>query len=325
MNYVQKLASHLTLADDLSPDSRDREYKGRIKQCFSQFMFKPVKSMGVSFMAALFFAPMLAVFIFLMQKDLNELMATFNIYNEMGLMYSATSADVLNANIKAVFDLKQQYMLIYFIPGMMLGGIGMSGAFNCARNILWNTNPKLFRDFFVGIKRHWYKYLISWTILAVEILGFVWALLEILEGHYTGLGASPWAWVLIIASGLIGLITIMYYIVLQGMFVTHKYAPKAGENLKHTLKNSAILALINPLQILLLVIVLAAPFALCFIDIIGEVVYVCAALGGLCLYPIINIQYSLYLSDNFTYYLYSHQVAKEKKKEDKKSKNKKKK
>lgn len=323
MNFVQKLASHLTLANDLSPDSRDREYKGRIKQCFAAFGQKPFKSIGASVLGSIFLAPMLILFVFLLNKDLEAFLEGVNISKDMGLLLGASSPEVIDKYIVGYYNIIQKYMLYYFVPCMVLGGVGIAGVHNVTRNLLWNTNPRLFRDFFVGIKRHWYKYVVTWTVLGGLILGFIWPLLELIQYSYMSVSAPGGIWAMTIIFGILCLFAFMYFMVLQGMFVTHKYSNNALENVKHTLKNSIILTLLSPIQAIIILVLCAVPFAMCFIG-MTEVALVCLALGGVALYPMISIQFSLYLSDNFTYYLFARQQARANKAQNKKSGKKKK-
>lgn len=311
MSMTTTLASKLTVAHDLSPDSRDRNYKGRIKQMFGVFSAHPLKTMGVSALGAIFFLPLLAVLVVILPYIIEpSILANYKFVGDLGMGYGATSAAYAAEALTKIYNARILYSLC-IIPGLMIGSIGMAGAYNVMRNYLWDVDTHVFRDFFKGIARHWYKFLITFTVLGIIATGAVCSILEIVK--YTSIqGSCPaiW-WVLAVFACLLGLVAIMYCIVTVPMFVTYRFSDKPMQNFGICLKNGALLTLINSVQILIMAVIFVAPCLLFLINTIVWFVVVVLIVYGFAFYAVMNIAYSQFLTDNFIAYLYNKQVADE--------------
>ena len=321
MSMVQTLASKLTLTPDLSPVDRDRNYKGRIRQIFNTLSQHPVKGLCISLLGTLFWAPLIAVFLFVLPYLINHvILPTYTFTGSLGIGFSASSPEYINQAIKDIYTLRIQYTSYYLLPSIMFASIGMAGVYNCMRNLLWDVECNVLKSFFMGIKRHWYKFLIVYTVLGVLALGFTVSLLEIRMAASIGVAASAGWWVLLIFSGILALVAAMYSMILVPMLVTYKYDKVWYNNLGICLKNSAIILCISPLQILLVTIIVSLPLALCLFSSIATYVVIVIGLYGIAFYALLNIAYSQYFADNYIYYLYNHNMEEAKKQQAKEAK-----
>ncbi len=306
MSMVQTLASKLTLTPDLSPADRDRNYKGRIRQIFSTLSQHPLKGLLISLMGTLFWAPLIAVFLFVLPHIINNVvLAGYNFTGSLGIGYSASSAEYIASAIRDIYTTRIQYTCYYLLSSIMFASIGMAGVYNCMRNMLWNVECNILKTFFLGIKRHWYKFLIVYTVLGVLALGFVASLLEVRMAYAIGASASAGWWVLLIVSGILALLAAVYAVILVPMLVTYKYDKVWYKNLGICLKNSAIIVCISPLQILLVTIIISLPFILAVIPAVSTFFVIVVALYGISFYALLDIAYSQFYCDNYIYFLYN--------------------
>ena len=320
MSMAATLASKLTLAPDLSPVSRDRNFKGRIKQMFGTYSAQIGKSILASLFGALFFLPLIAVFVVVLNYVVEpNILADYNFVGNLGIGYGATDGSTFIEALSRIYDARIQYSL-FIIPGMMIGSIGMAGVYNYMRNCLWGVESKFFRDFFRGIKRHWYKFLIVYTVLGVIATGATCSILEIIKANAIGAPVAAYWWVLAIVSCLLGLIAVMYCIILVPMFVTYKFSQKPFENFGICLKNAAILTCMNWIQVLIISVLFIAPCLLFLISQISLIVLIIFIAVGFSFYALMNISYSQFMTDNFIAYLYSKQQEEAKKQQQKEAK-----
>lgn len=319
MSVIQKLASKLTLSPDLSPDSRDREAKGRFKSCFQLIGMKPGKTLLLSLLGALFFAPILILFGFILPNEIYEVQESVKIIGDLGFGYGASSQETINALVSQLYDLRRSYVLYFVTPSCLLAGLGLSGVYNALRNMIWDVKSRVFRDFFVGIKRHWYKFMVCMLILGLIATGFAYSVLELVEASAINAPANAIWWVLTIVLGIVGLLVSMYFMVLIPMFITYKFDASSAKNFGITLKNAGIITLLSPIQTLIVTILLAAPFALMFTRAYA-VWLVCFLLYGVAFYIICHINYSQFLTDSYIAYLYNRNIVLEKKAKEKENK-----
>ena len=306
MSYVQTLASKLTLTSDLSPIDRDRNYKGRFKQVFSTISSHALQSLLINLMGALFWVPLFVLFLYIVPNVVEKgILAEYAFTGSLGIGYGATDQSVINEAIQRIYGARILYSAAYIIPCVMFASIGMAGVYNCMRNMLWEVECKTLKHFFLGIKRHWYKFLIVFTVLGAIATGFTVALLEVRMAYAMGQAANAGWWVLLIFMGILGLVAAMYSMILVPMLVTYRYDTKWYKNFAICLKNAGIILCISPLQIMLVTIFVAAPMALNFIPKAPLWIAAILMIYGIVFYALINIAYSQFYSDNYIYYLYN--------------------
>ncbi len=306
MSYVQTLAGKLTLTPDLSPIDRDRNYKGRFKQVFSTISSHALQSLLINLMGALFWLPLFVLFLHIVPNVVEKgILAEYAFTGSLGIGYGATDQSVINEAIQRIYEARIMYSAAYIIPCVMFASIGMAGVYNCMRNMLWGVECKTLKHFFLGIKRHWYKFLIVFTVLGVIAMGFTVSILEIAMANAMGQAANAGWWVLAVFMGILALVASMYAIILVPMLVTYRYDAKWYKNFAICLKNAGIIVCISPLQIMLVTIFVAAPMALNFITNAPLWIAAILAIYGIVFYVLISLAYSQFYGDNYIYYLYN--------------------
>ena len=321
MSYVQTLASKLTLTPDLSPIDRDRNYKGRIRQIFSTISSHALQTLLINLMGVLFWAPLVIVFMYVLPQVIEKgILDDYAFTGSLGLGYGSTPIEVINEAITKLYDARVLYSLALITPCVMFASIGMSGVYNCMRNLLWDVECKTLKHFFVGIKRHWYKFLIVYTVLGLLATAFVVSILKMQLAYAIGQTPNAGWWVLAIFSGLLGLAAALYSMILVPMLVTYKYDAKWYTNFAICLKNSGIILCISPLQIFFVTIVLSLPMIMCFFPSATWWLVIILGVYGIVFYALANIAYSQFYSDNYIYYLYNRGQEEVKKQQAKEAK-----
>lgn len=82
------------------------------------------------------------------------------------------AAAMINEKYEYLFSLIFYSMLI-MIPCMIVGFIGLSGAFHVAKKMVWQEGTVVAYDFFQGIKENWKHGLLNGFIFGIVLFGFV--------------------------------------------------------------------------------------------------------------------------------------------------------
>ena len=101
------------------------------------------------------------------------------------------------------------YSMLIMLPCMLIGFIGLAGAFYTAKKMVWQEGISLASDFFQGIKENWKHALINGAIFGLALFGLV------IGGTYLALFAPVHA----VVKG-IGLGALILFFILFGMVVT---------------------------------------------------------------------------------------------------------
>ncbi len=118
------------------------------------------------------------------------------------------SAAIASEKSEQLFSLVFYSMLI-MLPCMLIGFIGLAGAFYTAKKMVWQEGISLASDFFQGIKENWKHALINGAIFGLALFGLV------IGGTYLALFAPVHA----VVKG-IGLGALILFFILFGMVVT---------------------------------------------------------------------------------------------------------
>ena len=65
------------------------------------------------------------------------------------------------------------YSMIIMLPCMLIGFLGLSGAFYAAKKLVWQEGVMISYDFFKGIKENWKHGLVNGAIFGLILFGFV--------------------------------------------------------------------------------------------------------------------------------------------------------
>ena len=90
-------------------------------------------------------------------------------FNFLEMAAIATNPDNLE---KVLFSLIFYSMLI-MLPCMVIGFIGLSGAFYVAKKLVWQESTSLANDFFTGIKENWKHGFINGAIFSIFLFGLI--------------------------------------------------------------------------------------------------------------------------------------------------------
>ena len=129
------------------------------------------------------------------------------------------------------------YSMIIMLPCMVIGFIGLAGAFYVAKHLVWQDGISLASDFFKGIKENWKHALINGAIFGLILFGLVVGgsfMLIYADVHAVVRGIGIGA--LIVLFLVFGMVTVLNFT--QGVYYENSFGV--------TLKNSfSFLGLLN--------------------------------------------------------------------------------
>lgn len=319
MSVVNSLASKLTVKRDLSPEGRVTNYKGRIREAMSAIQMNLTKLVLLNLLMVVACAPLIVMY-FVTRSQESQLVSGLNFATGIGMGFGVNDDTALA--IEKIYDIRLMGYGLAIFPTCLLVGLFASGLYYCCRNMLWKTKVKVVSHFFRGIKKNWYKFMLSFGWLGALATGFACSLITVLkENALNGSSNAGW-WVLMVVCGILTLLSAMYMAVGQGMYVCYDY------KMKEYIRNTASLTLMMILPTLFVVIFFAGVMALSFVNILGIFILVMMVMIGFSAYAMFNVAYSQYVTDSMIGYLYEEQekakikeqekLAKQKNKEKKK-------
>ncbi len=218
MSAVNNLAKKLVLKRDLSPEGRITNYKGRIRQAMAAISANMTKLVLLNLLMVVACAPLIATY-FVMRSQEAAAVAGLNFSTGIGVGFGVSDDTMLA--IERIYDIRLRGYGLSIFPTCLLVGLFASGLYYCCRNMLWQTKVKLFKHFFRGIKNNWYKFMLSFAWLGALATGFACSLIIILKETALNGGANAGWWVLTIFIGILALLSALYMMVGQGMYVTY--------------------------------------------------------------------------------------------------------
>lgn len=129
------------------------------------------------------------------------------------------------------------YSMLIMLPCMVIGFIGLAGAFYAAKKLVWQEGVSLASDFFKGIKENWKHALINGVIFGLVLFGLIIGgsfMLIYADVHAVVRGIAIGA--LIVLFLIFGMVTVLNFT--QGVYYENSFGV--------TLKNSfSFLGLLN--------------------------------------------------------------------------------
>ena len=129
------------------------------------------------------------------------------------------------------------YSMLIMLPCMVIGFIGLAGAFYTAKKLVWQEGVSLASDFFKGIKENWKHALINGAIFGLVLFGLIIGgsfMLIYADVHAVVRGIAIGA--LIVLFLIFGMVTVLNFT--QGVYYENSFGV--------TLKNSfSFLGLLN--------------------------------------------------------------------------------
>ncbi len=298
MSAVNNLAKKLVLKRDLSPEGRITNYKGRIRQAMAAISANMTKLVLLNLLMVVACAPLIATY-FVMRSQEAAAVAGLNFSTGIGVGFGVSDDTMLA--IERIYDIRLMGYGLAIFPTCLLVGLFASGLYYCCRNMLWQTKVKLFKHFFRGIKNNWYKFMLSFAWLGALATGFACSLIIILKETALNGGANAGWWVLTIFIGILALLSALYMMVGQGMYVTYKF------KMKEYIVNTCCLALLMILPVIIVTLFFSGVMALSFVSIIGMFILVIMVMIGFSAFAIFSLAFSQYATDNFIAYLYEEE------------------
>ncbi|MDE7191251.1 MAG: hypothetical protein K2O35_02090 [Clostridia bacterium] len=298
MSAVNNIAKKLVLKRDLSPEGRVTNYKGRIRQAIAAISANMTKLVLLNLLMVVACAPLIATY-FVMRSQEAAAVAGLNFSTGIGVGFGV-SDDTLIA-IERIYDIRLMGYGLAILPTCLLVGLFASGLYYCCRNMLWNTKVKVVKHFFRGIKNNWYKFMLSFAWLGALATGFACSLIKVLKDTALNGSANAGWWALMIFIGILALLSALYMMIGQGMYVTYKF------KMKEYIVNTCCLTLLMILPALIVTIFFSGVMALSFVSIIGMFILVVMVMIGFSAFAIFNIAFSQYATDTFIAYLYEEE------------------
>ena len=298
MSAVNNLAKKLVLKRDLSPEGRITNYKGRIRQALAAISANLTKLVLLNLLMVVACAPLIATY-FVMRSQEAAAVAGLNFSTGIGVGFGVSDDTMLA--IDRIYDIRLRGYGLSIFPTCLLVGLFASGLYYCCRNMLWQTKVKLFKHFFRGIKNNWYKFMLSFAWLGALATGFACSLIIILKETALNGGANAGWWVLTIFIGILALLSALYMMVGQGMYVTYKF------KMKEYIVNTCCLTLLMILPVIIVTLFFSGVMALSFVSIIGMFILVIMVMIGFSAFAIFSLAFSQYATDNFIAYLYEEE------------------
>lgn len=287
---TQNLLSKITLQRDLAPKSEDAHgaRSARMREVLSG---NTAKMFTLNILTVLFALPLICVLIIWLPIEEGRAVEGMNFSANLGIGYGAVDETI--EGIRAIYDLRQLFILCSLTPGFMLMSIGVAGAMHVLRNYMWGVEVKLLRHFGRGIAMHWYKFLPVFTVGGLLSTSAGYSLIEVLkrEAVYGSAGAGYYVWT--VFSFLALFFFAMFLFIYLPMAVAYKFKAK------DLLKNTFVMGLIVFLTTLILVIILGGiPLIAIASDIVMYLIYGFFLLFGFTLYLLIITAYGQYACEN---------------------------
>ena len=287
---TQYLLSKITLQRDLAPKSEDAHgaRSARMREVLSG---NTAKMFTLNILTVLFALPLICVLIIWLPIEEGRAVEGMNFSANLGIGYGAVDETI--EGIRAIYDLRQLFILCSLTPGFMLMSIGVAGAMHVLRNYMWGVEVKLLRHFGRGIAMHWYKFLPVFTVGGLLSTSAGYSLIEVLkrEAVYGSAGAGYYVWT--VFSFLALFFFAMFLFIYLPMAVAYRFKAK------DLLKNTFVMGLIVFVTTLILVIILGGiPLIAIASDIVMYLIYGFFLLFGFTLYLLIITAYGQYACEN---------------------------
>lgn len=312
MSLTNKLAENLVVSRDLSPEGRTILYKGRIREAIQVISTNMTKLVLLNLIMVVACVPLIVMVMYYQNTQEAAILSGMNFSTGIGIGFGVQD-DTVTA-LSQIYDVRLKVYGITIFPTCLLFGLFASGLYYCCRNMLWGANVKIWKHFFRGIKAHWYKFVLSFAWLGALATGFACSLIMILkETAVNGQSNAGW-WVLVVFIGVIALLSAMYMLVGNGMYVCYRY------KMKEYIKNTSSLVLMTIVPTLIVTLFFSGAMALFFVNIINVFLLVVMVMIGFSAFAVFSLAYSQYVSDNTIGYMYEEQLKIKKKEQEKQAK-----
>lgn len=296
-----------------------------VHKTYSSYMY------SLCLMTALFFLPALFAYAFPYMYGMEafsyavQKLAKPYLMADLGLGLSSGGSYV-QASVDILFGRKVQLTAIgLFLP---IGGIGLAGFYHVVNKMMWgdpftkyktdkvgNTVPRVFYEYFVGIKKYWLPMLIIMLVIGGMFIGTSFAIVNLIERITLGI-ANAGDYIGAIIACIIALYVWLTALTMLPMTVQYKQNPITVK-----LRNASIFDISMFFPLLFIALIMALIFWLGtaggFLMIIVLVFILCI---GISLFVMTTTNFSQYLAEKIVTPMYEYQQARSMRKEKKKKK-----
>ncbi len=230
---IKPIFKKLTLAPEEREEDKKPAYPGgRMKQITDTMKAEQSGLLKVNLWLILYLLPLIALIIYVIPIAVDKVSSSYNFMGNLGVGYPGTSDSIIVAKTD-MYDTVAQYLLLLIPCGVVLS-VGLAGCFNCAKKYLWGETVLPTKDFYRGVKKYFWKFLV-FTVLSMALVAgvgelTVWLMKCRLTGHNQAI-----AWVLTILGYIVGVLLLSVNVFAMPISVTYKIP------LKDVVKNAAIL------------------------------------------------------------------------------------
>ncbi len=221
------------------------------------------------------------------------------------------------------------YYIVFAIAGVavLIMSIGLSGMMPLCMNFILgdtffskkdnygNDVPRAIKEFFWGVKRYWWQFMIVGAMMLVLVAGIGNVFVYFISSFKLG-EAGVGHWFMIIFAGIIALFGLMYLLHLMPTIVLYDMP------FKNKMKNSLVFTFQMFVQNLLIVAVFSVPFILLALTntIVSAIVLAVLLVYGSKYYCLTMCNYEQYLSEKIIVPVYNAKFNPVKQKKNKKAK-----
>lgn len=290
--YRFKLLTHLTVGNDVRVQGAEPLDIPRKTHAFKVIGKNLSNLFLINVLFFLFAIPFLVLLFYLEPKLVGDAIKDFNLMGNTGIALGEVFSDGDSVALATIAMYKEKIRISYFMLATFpLIGLGGAGLFFATRNLVWGVPFKL-KQFFRGIKMHWWKFVITFTIFGgfYSMSRYAYYNNKLLMFQDK---ANAGSWTFLVISIILSILFVMYMSVITPMFVSHKFS--FFENIK----NSGILILITPLHIVLTVGFMCIPILFLLSKITKIILFIFIVSVGFAVIGVIFTELSHYLCEGF--------------------------
>ena len=218
--------------------------------------------MGVLFKTTIWFLAISLLFVvgtFLGEYFLNDLFigGEYNFMASMGVGYPGGGDNIAEA-VSKMYSQVKLYVILIGAGACLIASPFLSGLMYAAKRAFFQDTYKYsISTFFLGFKKHWWKYLIYGTVVAGTLAGVGVAIVDLLSAQQLGT-ADALDYCLAIIPAVVAFPVVCILFIMMGLTVTHDLT------FGQVFKNAVVILANNLVCVPFLTLVTIAPFVIYF-------------------------------------------------------------
>lgn len=198
----------------------------------------------------------------------------FNFMGDIGTGFPGGGDSLAVSVARLYWDVKEPVFAMVAAT-LILGGLGASGAFYCAKRCYFQDYYSRFvRTYWMGFAKYWWKFLLTAAVEVLIGLAMATSVLYLLQQQSLGT-AGAGAYCAVVFSFIFGAPLMLIPMVMLSLYTTYELT------FVQTFKNALVIIVNNPVTVSLVAILSAAPLLLCLINtIFAIIIYVAMLVAG---------------------------------------------